>query len=157
ARFEWKMPNEADAALGTVAIDFSVTDGHTIVTQTVTIQIAHPSNQKKKFVSPLGDGTVLDLARTSCLDLAVAVQDPNVARAAFTQSGVGGATRAADGDLGAKCHWCPSPEQLAQSGNVFTLFLSADDGLSTVYRIVLDKPSCAAGAAPTVSSSPADV
>src|SRR5262249_44629197 len=53
ARFEWKMPNEADAALGTVAIDFSVTDGHTIVTQTVTIQIAHPSNQKKKFVSPL--------------------------------------------------------------------------------------------------------
>jgi hypothetical protein len=157
AKFIWKNPNEADAALGTVAIDFSVTDGHTIVTQTVTIQITAPSNQKKKFVSPLGGGTVLDLTRMSCLDLAVMVQDPNVEHVTFTQDGIDGATLTPDGDFGASWHWCPTPDQIARADSVFTLFLSADDGLSTVYRIVLNKPSCPTGSPPTVSSSPSDV
>src|SRR5262249_60843089 len=129
--------------------------GSSSVTQTVTTQV-HPdtNNQPAQFVEPLGYGTTLDLTRVKCLDLHVMVQDPSATRVDITQTApvIDGATLTPDGDFGAQWHWCPSAAQIAGAG-VYTLLLGASDGATKTYRIVLKRPSCSSGTAPTVTSA----
>jgi len=150
ATFRWS-PQAAD--VGTVDIDFHVTDGHTSVTETVAITVTPPASQQPLWVAPLGAGTTLDLAHTKCLDLQITVQDPGAARVDIAQAApvIDGATLTKSGDFGATWHWCPSTTQV-DAADVYNLSLSASDGLKKLYRILLVKPSCASGTAPTVAS-----
>src|SRR5262249_61795047 len=115
AKFAWKTPQKSDADLGSVAIDFTVSDGHSSATQTVTIQVKSSTgnNQQPQFVSPLGYGTTLDLTRAKCLDLEVTVQDANVPSVEITQTApaIDGATLMASRPLSAKGHARPTAAQ----------------------------------------------
>ncbi|HEY0190275.1 MAG TPA: pre-peptidase C-terminal domain-containing protein [Kofleriaceae bacterium] len=161
--FRW-TPTSAD--IGSHAIDFTASDGSHSAAATVNVDVRSSfGGAGPVFTAPVGDGQSVDLARSTCVDVEVAVTDPSAsARVRLSQDEPlidGGMLNPHDDGLSATWHWCPTRDQQAESR--YSLVLGADDGvnpkLTKTYLIALDSgagTSCP-GTAPVVQSTPKDV
>lgn len=117
------------ADVGPWPFDFTASDGQSTDTVTATIDIRTAlEGTAPLFREPLGSGTTLDLAVTSCLDLDVVVEDQDDAAVAIGQAEplIEDAVLEQDTGLTARWQWCPNKDQLAEDRFPLTLF--ADDG-----------------------------
>jgi hypothetical protein len=97
------------------------------------------------FRQPIGDGTTLDLARASCVDVPILIEDSTVTEVMleagdpFAEGGV----ISQDGPLSGKLSFCPSMAQ-ASSGSIFAFTLVAADKrgqrAEKRYLVVLEGP-----------------
>jgi hypothetical protein len=163
ALFHW-TPLASD--LGQHGFDFFVSDGTSEARETVSIEVEHSDEGSGApvFVQPLGTGTTLDLEKKSCIEVAVAVEDPDSLEVALTQEEpvVEGAELAQEGPFSARWKFCPTPAQI-DADDRYTATLGASDGVNDKtlksYLVVLrskSKSDCP-GAPPAVEHAPADV
>ncbi|MBT8494362.1 MAG: hypothetical protein KJO07_15005, partial [Deltaproteobacteria bacterium] len=143
--FRW-TPMASD--VGVWFFDFKVSDGDYTTTVTVQIDVrsAVGANSAPKFLSPVSNGTTLDLSQNRCLSLDVQIDDSDSVEVELRQGEplIEGAELDQTGNLSGTWNWCPTPEQI-NSSNRHTLSLVADDGDNppTVlhYLIVLRRPA----------------
>jgi hypothetical protein len=159
--FRW-TPLAAD--VGAHAVDFTVSDGSHAATATITIDVrsAIGAATAPVFRQPLGTGTTLDLARDTCVNLDIVVDDEDTAAVEIAQDEplIEGAELTVRDGTSATWRWCPTRAQ--QGEPRYTLALSADDGdnprTTKEYLIVLrggTGTSCP-GAAPVIAHTPSD-
>jgi hypothetical protein len=161
--FRW-TPLAAD--VGVWRVDFVASDGMDDAVATVRLEVVAALGERSAphFRTPLGAGTTLDLARASCVELDIAIDDQDSASVAITQDEphIAGAELTATGGLTAHWRWCPSAEQIAAADR-YTLALSADDldnpRAALRFLIVLRRPPVAgcSGAAPVVVHAPSNL
>jgi hypothetical protein len=114
--------------LGTHAFDFTVDDGATTTTATISIEVSSASGSVPVFRQPLGEGTVVDLMAHPCIDLTVVIEDSDSPVVTIAQEApvIAGAMLTTVDGQDATWHWCPTVQQKLQDR--YTLILSADDG-----------------------------
>ncbi|HEU0036492.1 MAG TPA: hypothetical protein VFQ53_38030 [Kofleriaceae bacterium] len=145
--FRW-TPIASD--LGEHAIDFTVSDGDTQTTTTITINVVN-SITSPIFRAPLGTGTTLDLDVQDCLDLDVQIEDSDTTNVTLSQGDpvLDGAALDQTSAQAGKWHWCPDAAQRQISRHM--LLLVADDGqnppVTKNYIVVLrggsvQNPAC---------------
>ncbi len=162
ALFRW-LPIASQ--LGTHTVDFSVSDAEHEIYLPVRFEVrgAAGAGSAPIFREPLGSGEVLDLAKSSCVDVVIEVEDPDSSEVALTErSGPEGATLQVSADgLDGAWRWCPSAAQRSQAGH-YELELSADDGDNppTIksYTLIIRRSSedCPTQL-PTLEHAPADL
>ncbi|MBX3157950.1 MAG: pre-peptidase C-terminal domain-containing protein [Deltaproteobacteria bacterium] len=160
--FRW-TPLGSD--VGEHAFDFTVSDGQTTTTVTITIDVrsAVGAATAPIFRQPLGSGTTLDLTQRQCVELDVVIEDQDTATVQIAQEEpvITGATLDQIDGRTAKWSWCPTKAQEAESR--YTLMLSADDGDNpkTIkpFLIVLQHGNGAQcpGLAPVITHTPQNV
>ena len=116
--------------VGEHAFDFIVSDGGHATTVTININVrsAIGSATAPIFRQPLGTGTTIDLAHSTCVDLDIVLDDQDTPMLTIAQEEplIDGATLTVQDGQTATWHWCPTH---AQTGDLrYTLVLSADDG-----------------------------
>jgi len=123
--FRW-TPVASD--VGEHVFDFTASDGSHETTVSVAIDVRSAIGAVPIFREPLGAGSVLDIATSDCVTLAIVIEDQDTAEVTLGQEAPlieGGELMQLDGTTGS-WHWCPTPAQIAQERH--TLVLSADDG-----------------------------
>jgi hypothetical protein len=161
--FRW-TPRAAD--VGVWRVDFVASDGMDDAVATVRLEVvpALGARSAPHFRAPLGAGTTLDLARETCVELDIAIDDQDSPSVAISEDEprIEGAELTSTGGLSARWRWCPTAAQIAAADR-YTLALTADDltnpRTALRYLIVLRRPPLTgcAGAAPVVVHSPAGV
>ncbi len=161
AYLHW-VPLASDVGVHEFHITASDGKDESEITFTVTVQ---SGNAVPVFRKPLGDGTTLDLARQSCLDVDVVVEDPDSAEVTISleEPVEEGYEFTQDGPTEGTFSWCPTQKQI-DAQDRYTLNLLAQDpeghAARKKYLIVLRKAldeNCP-GEAPTVSVTwPQDV
>jgi len=123
--FRW-TPIAAD--VGVHAFDFTASDGDFDTTVTITIDVRAGIGAAPVFREPLGTGRIVELDKSGCTTLAIAVDDEDTVDVDITQADpiIEGAELIQIDRRTASWQWCPTPAQIEQSR--FTLVLSADDG-----------------------------
>jgi len=160
--FRW-TPLAAD--VGQHPFDFTVSNGDSTTTVTITIDVksAIGSATAPVFRQPLGTGTTIDLAKATCVELDVVVEDQDTPMIKILQEAplIDGATLVPQDGQSAKWKWCPTKAQ--QSEDRYTLTLSADDSDNPKtlkpYLIVLrngDGGTSCPGTAPVIANTPAN-
>jgi hypothetical protein len=127
AVFRW-TPLISD--VGPQRFTFTVSDGKTTDAREVTIDIAPPEGSTAPmFVQPLGTGSTLDLTKQSCIEVPLAVTDPDSPSVTLAQEEplVTGGELTQDDALSGAWSFCPSKAQIATDDR-YTVVLSADDG-----------------------------
>src|SRR5262249_13105026 len=162
ATFQW-TPQTGD--VGSWQIQFSVSDGvsQSTATVTVTVSATGPSCTQPVFPEPTGNGTTLDLSQKSCEDLDVVVQDDGAAGVTIAQEDpkVDGATLQTTGSFTATWHWCPTQDQITARDR-YAIQLSASDAgggkALRPYIIILQRPSSptCTGSPPVITHTPQD-
>ncbi|MBX3184996.1 MAG: PPC domain-containing protein [Polyangiaceae bacterium] len=161
AVFSW-TPQVPD--IGVHVVDFTVSDGSKSATRTVTIEVrSSGGGGSPVFRRPVGTGTTLDLAVTSCVELEVEVEDPDSQGVELTLGAplVPGAELRQETGLTASLRFCPSKEAL-QAEDLFTLRFVADDGdnpaVTKSFVVLPKKPQKAdcPGQAPVIQHTPRD-
>jgi hypothetical protein len=142
AIFSW-TPAASD--VGEHQIDFTVSDGETNDTQTVTIEVRPGTspNTAPIFRRPLGFGTTLDLEKQACVNVDVLVEDPDSVKIDVTQDPpIAGSSLTRIGQLSALFNWCPSEQQKSQLQHVLRLVANDGDNPPVVkdFMIVLRVP-----------------
>ena len=124
--FRW-TPVAAD--VGAHVFDFTVSDGSHDTTVSTMIDVRATGEGVPVFRQPLGSGRVVDLAATPCIDVDIVVEDMDSAQVVIAEEEpkIAGAMLEQLDGLTARWHWCPTPQQVADSDR-YTLLLSADDG-----------------------------
>lgn len=117
--------------LGSHLFDFTASDGGNDTTITINISVvgAGGDGTLPIFRKPLGNGTVLDLEQTECVEFEIAVEDSDSTTVVLTQLPplIQDAELTADASgLAGRWTWCPSREQLEASDR-YDLTLSAQD------------------------------
>lgn len=159
--FRW-TPLAAD--VGEHAFDFTVSDGDSTTTVTITIDVrsAIGSATMPLFRRPLGAGTTLDLKKKNCVELQIEVDDQDTPDVALSQEEpiIEGAVLDRIDGRSATWRWCPSKTQAAETRH--TLVLAADDGdnpkTTKTYVVVLrdgNGTSCP-GYPPVITHVPGD-
>ncbi|MBX3158732.1 MAG: lamin tail domain-containing protein [Deltaproteobacteria bacterium] len=123
--FRW-TPLAVDVGLHT--FDFSASDAANTTTVSISIDVRSAVGAVPIFRQPLGTGTVVNLAQTSCATFDVVVEDADTADVAIAMEApvIPGATLDAVDGTHARFRWCPTPAQIAAADR-YTLILSADD------------------------------
>lgn len=161
ATFRW-TPLLADVGVHTFT--FRATDGEHTVSTEATITVSASEGQSAPwFVQPLGNGTTLDLAAGPCLEVPVAVSDPDTPGVTLTQADpiLDGAELVQHTELTATWTFCPSRSQIA-SGDRFPVRFAADDfdhpTVHKDYLVVLlgDAGESCPGEVPVVQHTPSD-
>jgi hypothetical protein len=82
-----------------------------------------------RFVQPLGTGTTIDVTSSACLELPIAIDDPDSVSVALRQEApyVYGAELEQTGAFEGRWTFCPTAEQIADDDR-YALRLVADDG-----------------------------
>lgn len=163
AVFRW-TPLASDQ--GTWSFDFSVTDGSSTRTETISIEVRTSVGEDGApiFRSPLGTGTTLDLSLKPCLDLPIIVEDQDSNQVTITQEEplIEGATLEQTAPFTAEWNWCPTAEQIEAQDRYAMLLAAADEEdhkTTKNFLVVLrkpPKPDCP-GAPPDVAHTPMDV
>ena len=125
ARFGWTpiAPDVGDHTLDFVASDGDATDRAAVA---IRVKASTTSKTAPTFIKPLGEGLVLDLAKSKCLTQEVEVQDPDTPQVTFSLNpAVTGATLKSTGALRAVLRWCPTTAQAANQRHLVGLV--ADD------------------------------
>jgi hypothetical protein len=153
------------ADVGEWAFTFVASDGAQQDEITIKIQVRSAVGEitVPRFRQPLGDGTMLDLARQTCVDLAIEVDDADSTevRIDMEEPIINGARFLSRDKKTARWQWCPDANQKVADDRV-PLRLSADDGENPpeviTFTIVLKKPagSGCTGAGPTITHTAAD-
>ncbi|MEZ4446857.1 MAG: pre-peptidase C-terminal domain-containing protein [Polyangiaceae bacterium] len=160
ARFFW-TPLVSD--IGSQEFVFSVSDEASTVRRDAVIEVAAGEGTAPVFVQPLGNGTTLDLRQSACVEVPVAVSDPDTPGVTLGQEEpvIPGAELSQEAELNGTWSWCPSKDQVAADDR-YSLVLSADDfdNDKTLkdYLVVLrsgDGADCP-GTPPTVDHTPED-
>jgi hypothetical protein len=161
--FRW-TPRATD--VGVWRLDFVASDGMEDATVTVRVEVVAALGERSAphFTAPLGAGSTLDLARSDCFDLDIAIDDQDSASVAIAEEEprIAGATLTSTGGLGGHWRWCPSPEQIAAADR-YTLVLSADDlanpRVDKHFLLVLRRPPATGcpGTGPVIAHAAADV
>ena len=161
ARFSW-TPLISD--VGTHRFQFSVSDGANTTTRRLQIEVVSGEGSSAPvFVQPLGTGTTLDLGRAPCIDVPVAVTDPDTPGVTLGQADpvLDASELVQTTETDATWSWCPTREQIAASDR-YTLRLTADDYDNPVtikdYLLVLRASAgedCP-GEAPEIDHQPGD-
>jgi len=122
--FRW-TPIAAD--IGLHSFDFTASDGSNDTTVTITIDVRAATGAAPIFREPLGTGEVVDLGKSGCTTIAIAVDDEDTVDLDIAQEApvIDGAQLTQIDGRTAVWDWCPTPAQIAQQR--FTLILSADD------------------------------
>lgn len=125
ALFRW-TPVAAD--VGSWPIDFQVTDGRNTTTETIVIDVRAIADSAPVFRRPAAAGATLDLEENRCLELEIAIDDPDTAEVDILAMDpvIDGSVLAMTGAADATWSWCPTPAQIAQSDR-HVLILGADD------------------------------
>jgi len=124
--FRW-TPHAAD--LGVHPFDFTASDYSNTTTESISIEVRAAIGAAPIFRQPLGTGTVVDLAHTTCIDVDILIQDDDSTTVTIVEEApqiTGGMMTVLDG-LSATWHWCPTPAQIAAKDR-YTVTFSADDG-----------------------------
>ena len=124
--FRW-TPHADD--LGVHPFDFTASDYSNTTTDSISIEVRAAIGAAPIFRQPLGTGTVVDLAHTTCIDVDILIQDEDSTTVTIAEEApqiTGGMMTIIDG-TSAKWHWCPTPAQVAAKDR-YTVTLSADDG-----------------------------
>jgi len=161
ARFRW-TPLLSD--VGTHRFSFSVSDGDNTTTRRIEIEVVSGEGSSAPlFVQPLGTGTTLDLGRSACIDVPVAVTDPDTPGVTLGQAEplLDAAELVQHDETTGTWSWCPTRDQIAASDR-YTLHLTADDFDNPTtrkdYLLVIRSSSgedCP-GDAPEITHLPAD-
>ncbi len=161
AMFRW-TPLAGDE--GEHQIHFTATAAGVVSGSTVTITVVAGADPIA-FVEPVGDGTTLDLARASCADVQLLVEDTGAAQVDFSQGDTWADNAELDvsGPLSGALHFCPSAaQQQATSIFPFSVVAMDDSGALAVkrYTVVLGavvtppvQPSCGT-TPPTITHNP---
>ncbi len=153
--------------LGSHLFDFVVSDGKHDSKLTININVvgAGGNGTLPIFRKPLGNGTVLDLEQSECVEFDIAVEDADSVSIVLDQLPplIQDAELTADpSGLNGRWSWCPNREQL-EAADRYDLTLSAQDAPENQatlkdYVIVLRRRSGSEcpGGAPGIEHTPAD-
>lgn len=135
AYFQW-TPMAQD--VGEHTFEIAVSDGHTTVTQPLTVDVraTMSSSSDPVFVKPLGSGAVLDLSQASCIDVEIEVEDPDSqAVDIYMEEPIeeGYQLQHDGGEFEALFSWCPTARQI-DAADRYVLNLAADDRDGHVTR-----------------------
>ncbi len=154
--------------LGPHLFDFTVSDGRNRDTVTINLEVtgAGGDGTLPVFRKPLGNGTVLSLESSECVEFDIEVTDVDSTQITLSQvpPTIQDAELTSDpSGLNGRWSWCPNREQI-EAANRYSLTLSAqdqEDHPPTLkdYVVVLRRRSGAdcPGEAPTVEHTPMDV
>ena len=153
--------------LGMHLFDFTASDGDNDTSLTISVNVvgAGGDGTQPIFRKPLGNGTVLDLEQTECVEFEIAIEDQDSAKVVLSQLAplIQDAELTGDASgLSGRWTWCPNREQLEASDR-YDLTLSAQDlpeNPPTLkdYVIVLRRRSGSEcpGDAPSIEHTPGD-
>jgi hypothetical protein len=161
ATFVW-TPLISD--IGDHEVTVGLSDGEITTSRTFSVSVGvGEGSTSPVFVQPLGTGGTLDLARQACLEIPIAVTDPDTPGVTLGQGepGIQGAELQQLSELEGTWSWCPTREQVGATDR-YSLRLTADDfenpTVTKDYLVVLrggDGSDCP-GEFPTVRHSPQD-
>lgn len=143
AVFSW-TPGVADAGQYILTVTVSDPSGE-ISEESITLTVTESSGMGAvwaRFIEPLGDATILDLARTSCLEESVRVQADQVSddelQLALLPPSPPGASLTALGPKAYTLTWCPQSSELtAQSAFPFRIQASTVRGFPPIDKSYL--------------------
>lgn len=153
------------ADVGEWAFTFTASDGSQDDAITIKIEVKSAVGEitVPQFRNPLGDGTMLDLARSQCVDLDIMVDDADSTEVEIGMEApiVPGAKFVSHDKKTARWQFCPDANQKLADDR-FLFRLSADDGENPKqiinYTVVLKKPPEAGctGTAPVITHTASD-
>ncbi len=150
--------------VGDHQVTVGLSDGEIVTSRSFTVSVGvGEGSSSPVFVQPLGTGGTLDLTREACLEIPIAVTDPDTPGVTLGQADpvIQGAELEQATELDGTWTWCPTREQVNGSDR-YNLRLTADDydnpTVVKEYLVVLrggDGSDCP-GDAPTVRHSAQD-
>jgi hypothetical protein len=151
--------------VGTWAFSFTASDGALADTLTINIEVRSAVGDASlpRFMSPLGPGAMLDLAKQACAEIPVVIDDADSTevRIDLEEPRLAGATFVSRDRKSARLRFCPDDSQ-KRADDRFLLRISADDGDNPKqvidFTVVLKKPpgSSCPGTPPVITHTPWD-